>query len=110
MASASLAGGKCEAISGKKPCAASAMTAEAAPRSRHIAEHRARKKLLGALAALLFPHPDQRGHERLVHRFGDEVDQQAGDERCGEKCVHGVGAAIDGGDGNLLERGDELDE
>ncbi len=73
-------------------------------------EHGAGEQLLGAVAALLFPHPDERGHERLVHRFGDEVDEQAGDERGGEKCVHGVGAAIDGGDGDLFAGGDELDE
>ena len=73
-------------------------------------EHGTREELLGAIAALLFPHPDQRGHERLIHRLGDEVDEQAGNERRGEEGVHGVGAAIDRGDGDLFEGGDELDD
>ena len=73
-------------------------------------EHGTGEKLLRAVAALLFPHPDERGHERLIHRLGDEVDEQAGDERGGEEGVHGVGAAIDGGDGDFFDCGDELDE
>ena len=32
-------------------------------------EHGTREQLLGAIAALLFPHPDERGHESLVHGF-----------------------------------------
>jgi hypothetical protein len=66
--------------------------------------------LLGALAALLFPHPHQRGHESLIHGFRDEVDEQAGNERRGKKGVHGVGAAINSGDADLLRSSNELDE
>ena len=84
------------------------MTAEAAPAAAHP-QHGARQQLLGAVVALLFPHPDQRGHKRLIHRLGDQVDQQAGNQRGGKESIHGVGAAIDPGDGNLLEGGDELD-
>ncbi len=110
MESASLAGGKLEAMSGKKPRARSAMSAEASAEKQAHPEHGAREQLLGALAALLFPHPDQRGHERLIHGLGDEVDEQAGNERRGEKGIHGIGAAIDGGNADLLGSGDELDE
>ena len=73
-------------------------------------EHGTGEELLRAIAALLFPHPDQRRHERLIHRLGDEVDEQAGDERGGEECVHGVGTAIDRGNRDFLEGGDELDQ
>ncbi len=66
--------------------------------------------MLRALAALLFPHPNQRGHKGLIHRLGDEVDEQIGDEHGGEKGVHGVGAAIDRGNGDFLEGGEEFDD
>ena len=110
MESASLAGGKLrgderkEAVREKRHQSGRDAEKQAHP------EHGTREQLLGAIAALLFPHPDQRGHERLVHRFGDEVDEQAGNERSGEKGIHGVGAAIDRGDGDLFCGGDELDE
>jgi hypothetical protein len=110
MESASLAGGKCEAMSGKKPCAAERHERRRRAEKQAHPEHGTGEQLLGAIAALLFPHPDQRGHERLIHRLGDEVDEQAGNERGGEKRVHGVGAAVDRGDGDLLECGDELDD
>jgi len=73
-------------------------------------EHRTRKKLLGAVMAFAFPHADQGGHEGLVHRLGDKVDEQVGDEESREEGVHGVGAAIDPGDSEFLEGGDDFDE
>ena len=110
MESASLAGEKVggderkEAVGEKRHEGGSDAEKQAHP------EHGTGEQLLGAIAALLFPHPHQRGHERLIHGLGDEVDEQAGDERRGEKGVHGVGAAINGGDADFLGGGDELDE
>ena len=95
MDSASLAGGKLrgdereEAVGEKRHQGGRDAEKKAHP------EHGTGEQLLGAIAALLFPHPDQRGHESLVHGFGDEVDEQAGNERRGKEGVHGVGAAID---------------
>ncbi len=60
--------------------------------------------------ALLFPHPHQRGHQCLVHRFGDQVDQQIGNQNGGDEGIHSVGAAIDSGDGEFLEGGDGFDQ
>ena len=73
-------------------------------------EHGTRQKLLGAFAALLFPHPDERGHQRLIHRFGNKVHEQAGDERGGQECIHGIGAAIDGSHCDFLEGSQDLDD
>jgi hypothetical protein len=66
--------------------------------------------LLGAVVAFLFPHPHQRGHQRLIHRLGDQVDQQVGDEDGGDESIHCIGAAIDSGDGKFLEGGDGFDQ
>ena len=73
-------------------------------------EHGTGEELLRPGAAFLFPHPDQGGHKGLIHRLRNEVDQQTGDKRGGEESVHGVGAAINRGNRNLLEGGDELDD
>ena len=73
-------------------------------------EHGAREQLLRAVVAFALSDADQGGNEGLIHGLGDEVDEQAGDERGGEEGVHGVGAAVDAGDGKLLDGGDEFDE
>jgi glycosyltransferase involved in cell wall biosynthesis len=73
-------------------------------------QHRAGQQLLRVLVALPLPHPHQRRHQRLVHRFRNQIDEQVGNQKSRQKCVHGVRAAIDPGNGELLEGGDKLDQ
>jgi hypothetical protein len=60
--------------------------------------------------AIALADADQRGHERLIHRFRNQINEQVGNQKSGEEGVHRIRAAVDSGNGELLEGGDDLDQ
>ena len=47
-------------------------------------------------------HPNQRGHKRLVHRFGNQVNKEPGDQRRRKKRLERIGSAVDSGHRKFL--------